>query len=147
MPVSFFKQALQSGQRQWGRVTNKDALEGCVSGPMFVVSEGGLTVDEKDQLRVSLVNCPALAAFSQTDTDGMVEKFAEMVAKGPRMAAIQFEREVKEAVAKDASLGKTIAAIALDAADTGEDGLNPKEEARWRTLCGWCKVSPSDFGF
>lgn len=144
MPIGIFKAALQSGQRQIAKVSSKDALEGVVCGALYLAAEGGVSREEADQINVSLTNCKPLEAFNSTDIGNAVSKFREMVEQGPRMAKIQFKKEIEEAVSKDASLGTVIVSIALDVADQG--GLDEKEEARARELCQWCRVNASEFG-
>lgn len=143
MVFGAFKAALQSGQRQVAKVTSKDALEGIVCGALYLAADGGIDNKEADQLNVSLANCKPLAAFSGSDISPVVAKFRTMVEEGPRMAARQFKIEIEEAINKDPALGEVIVSIALDVADQG--GLSDAEISRAKTLCSWCRVSPSDF--
>lgn len=140
----FFKNVLGAGKRVVAQVTNKDLLEGIVCGALHLAASGGISRDEVDQLLVSLSKNSALSSFSHTDLGEAVNKFQTQIEQSPRMAKLSIKKEVEEAVAKNAEWGTIIVAIALDVADQG--GLDDDEMARAKELCGWCRVSPGEFG-
>ena len=134
-------------KRTVGKVRNKDILEGIICGALYVAMEGGISDAEADQLQVSLASHAALDDFTISDKANILGRFREQANKSPRMAEIQFRKEVEEAIQKGgAEIAITIPAIALDVADTGADGLSDAEKQRVKTLCSWCKISPSEFG-
>jgi tellurite resistance protein len=138
------------------RVQSKDLLEGMTCAALFVAAapkklpdgttqKGHISDEEADQLSVSLLSNEALAGNKIEHVQAVISRFKDQINSTPRSAMIQIEKEVREAVSKDATNGLQIAAVAADVAEA-EDGIDENEQERLVTVCRWCGVQPSAIG-
>lgn len=118
---------------------NMDFLEAlCAGCALTAAAEGSIDDAEMDKtIQVIQANNAVSAGFNAQQIEQAFVKMAKQT--GTRMGKSQLKDEIRQAVARDESMGEAIVLTCLDVADTG--GISKEEIEVMKMIAGLCNVN------